>query len=90
MKIVVKVICIKNPDEIQRYLENCKLYKNINHPLVNKLYDLKLIGNELYVVEEYADKGDFRAYINSLEEPLLENKIVDYFCMMALAVHKLH
>ncbi|KAI0476178.1 hypothetical protein GGR56DRAFT_458285 [Xylariaceae sp. FL0804] len=74
------------PLSIEREVAMLKL---IDHPHINKLYDIWENRSEIYLVLEYMDVGDLFTYINQ-RGPLEEWEMMGYFRQILSALEYVH
>lgn len=61
-------------DDIEAIMREIELLRNIDHPNVVKLHDLKGDDNNLYMIFEYMAGGTLRQRMYDLKEPLSEEE----------------
>ena len=81
--------------EHKKYFDNeISILKDISHPNIIKLYEVKEKENEIYVVSEYYNGGDLNKfledYLKEKKEPLSEEKVQHIMRQLIDAVKYLH
>lgn len=82
-----------NEDERNKCLGEIEILKSLDHPNIIKYYNSFLEEKELFIILEWADKGDLKKLIRKHDkenEKMDEIKIVEYLKQLSSALYYMH
>lgn len=90
--IVVKEISLANltPQEIQDAKTETKILSYFKHPNIVGYYGDFIDKNIFHIVMEYADGGDLSEQIENASNYFTEDRILDWFIQICLAIKHIH
>ena len=95
-KYAIKVIKIDlektNSKELENIRREIKVHKRLSHPSIIKLHSYEYRENKVFLILEYAEKGNLFNFLKKLKTPLPVKKISQIYkqiCSAILEVHKL-
>ncbi len=87
---LMKENALSLPDLHARFLREARIMARLKHPHIIEFIDRGLHENRPYIVSEYADQGDLRAFLSERNLPLLSRlKIMYEVCCGLEAAHRL-
>ncbi|CAI2386963.1 unnamed protein product [Moneuplotes crassus] len=89
----IKIFDMTDVKQRKKCLKEVKLLQSLDHPNIIQYLDSFIENNELYIVVEWAEKGDLKYIVKrALKEDshLDENRIWEYISQMAEALAHMH
>ena len=89
----IKIFDMTDVKQRKKWLKEVKLLQSLDHPNIIRYLDSFIENNDLYIVVEWAEKGDLKYIVKRAikeDSHLDENKIWEYISQMAEALSHMH
>ena len=78
-------------EEKKETLDEAKIMEAFNHPNIIRFWEVyKTKWGKLCIVMDYADGGDLQNFLKSQKKYLAEDKILEWFTQICLAIKHVH